>query len=69
MLALRTDERGAAAFGRPASGAPADVLHVVNSFFPGSTGGTEVYVQTLIAALGAHGVRGTVAVPGPRRAL
>jgi glycosyltransferase involved in cell wall biosynthesis len=40
-----------------------DVLHVVGSYFPESVGGTEVHVQTLIAAMEARGVRGAVAVP------
>jgi glycosyltransferase involved in cell wall biosynthesis len=41
-----------------------DVLHVVQSFFPDSSGGTEVHIATLITALSAHGLTGAVAVPG-----
>src|SRR5262245_22875340 len=48
----------------PANGGPIDVLHVVQSFFPDTTGGTEVHIETLIAALRAHGLAGAVAVPG-----
>ena len=48
----------------PANGGAIDVLHVVQSFFPETTGGTEVHIETLIGALGAHGLTGAVAIPG-----
>jgi glycosyltransferase involved in cell wall biosynthesis len=53
-----------AADGRASGRALADVLHVLHSFFPETTGGTEVYVRTLIEALRTNGVSGVVAVPG-----
>ena len=38
----------------PANSGTIDVLHVVQSFFPETTGGTEVHIETLIGALGAR---------------
>ena len=63
MAALRIDEH-AADWVQSVGVSQVDVLHVVNAYLPGSVGGTEIHVQTLITALDAYGVRGAVAVPG-----
>lgn len=63
MIASRSDERGKVTYKAPARGTPVDVLHVVQSFFPNTTGGTEVYIETLITALRAHGLTGAVGTP------
>ncbi len=36
------------------------IVHCVGFYFPDSTGGTEVYVRDLVAALSEHGIDGTI---------
>jgi len=49
-------------------GISAFVLHVPYTFFPDSSGGTEVYVAELIAALRERAFRGSVAAPAREQA-
>jgi glycosyltransferase involved in cell wall biosynthesis len=41
-----------------------EILHVPFTYFPDPSGGTEIYVSSLIAALETHGWRSAVAAPG-----
>lgn len=44
------------------------ILHVPYIYYPDPVGGTEVYVESLIRALRAHGIEGTVAAPASAEA-